>query len=102
MEMTSSTISDLRPFVRRRDLLLGVNGGIVRLQFCRYGLPDLTSPSQFWIFFLLVAARRIILVIFVPAATSSTMVLFSLEYWWHCDSNKKYGSTSIGICRNMV
>jgi hypothetical protein len=46
MEMASSTISDLRPFVRRR-VLLGVNGGVVRLQFYRYGLPDLTSLSQF-------------------------------------------------------
>jgi hypothetical protein len=52
MEMTSSTISDLRPFVRRRDLLLGVNGGVVRLQFHRYSLPDLTSPSQLWSFSL--------------------------------------------------
>ena len=51
MEMASSTISDLRPFVRRR-VLLGVNGGVVRLQFYRYGLPDLISPSQFWSFSL--------------------------------------------------
>jgi hypothetical protein len=50
MEMASSTISDLRPFVRRRDLLLGVNDGVVRLQFYRYGLSDLTSPSRFWSF----------------------------------------------------
>jgi hypothetical protein len=47
IEMASSTISDLRPFVRRRDLLLGVNGGVVRLQFYRYGISDLTSPSRF-------------------------------------------------------
>jgi hypothetical protein len=45
MEMASSTTSDLRPFVRLRDLLLGVNGGVVILQFYRYGLSDLTSPS---------------------------------------------------------
>jgi hypothetical protein len=50
MKMASSTISDLWPFVRRRDLLLSVNGGVVRLHFYRYGLPDLTSPSQFWSF----------------------------------------------------
>jgi hypothetical protein len=98
MKMSSSTISDLQAFVQRRDLLLGVNGGVVRLQFYRYGLSDLTSPSRFWSF-LMVAARRIILAIFIPAAMSSTMVirtlgspaastrlfgLFSLEYWcWY-------------------
>jgi hypothetical protein len=31
MEMSSFIISDLQLFVRRRDLLLGVNGGAVRL-----------------------------------------------------------------------
>jgi hypothetical protein len=50
MEMISSTISDLRPFVRRRDLLHGVNAVIVRLLFYRCGLSDLTSPSRFWSF----------------------------------------------------
>ena len=50
MKMASSIISDLRPFVRRRDLLLGVNGGVVRLKFNRYGLLDLASPDRFWIF----------------------------------------------------
>ena len=50
MEMASSTISDLRPFVRRRDLLPGVNGGVVRLKFNRYGLSDLASPDRFWSF----------------------------------------------------
>jgi hypothetical protein len=96
--MSSSTISDLQDFVQRRDLLLGVNGGVVRLQFYRYGLSDLTSPSRFWSF-IIVAARRIILAIFISAAPSSTMVirtlgspaastrlfgLFSLKYWcWY-------------------
>jgi hypothetical protein len=94
MKMSSSTISDLQAFVQRQDLLVGVNGGVVILQFYRYGLSDLTSSSQFWSF-LMVAARRIILAIFIPAATSSIMVirtlgspaastrlfgLFSLEY----------------------
>ena len=49
MEMASSTISDLRPYIRR-DLLSGVNGGAVRLKFYRYGLSDLASPDQFWNF----------------------------------------------------
>jgi hypothetical protein len=88
--MASSIISDFRPFFPPRDLLLGINSGVVRLQFYRYGLPDLTSPSKFWSF-----SHGI----FVPAATSSKMVihilgspttstrlfsLFSLEYWcWY-------------------
>jgi hypothetical protein len=47
--MASSTISDLCPFVRRRDLLPDVNGGVERLKFSRYGPSDLASPDQFWI-----------------------------------------------------
>jgi hypothetical protein len=49
MEMSSFIISDLQLFVWRRDLLLGVNGGAVRLQFFRYGLQDLALPDRFWI-----------------------------------------------------
>jgi hypothetical protein len=49
MEMSSFIISDLQLFVQRRDLLPGVNGGAVRLQFFRYGLQDLASPDRFWI-----------------------------------------------------
>jgi hypothetical protein len=49
MEMSLFIISDLQLFVRRRDLLPGVNGGAVRLQFFRYGLQDLASPDRFWI-----------------------------------------------------
>jgi hypothetical protein len=49
MEMLSFKISDLQLFVRRRDLLPGVNAGAVRLQFFRYGLQDLASPDRFWI-----------------------------------------------------
>jgi hypothetical protein len=47
--MLSLMISDLRLFVRRRDLLPGINDGAVRLQFYRYGFPDHASPDQFWI-----------------------------------------------------
>jgi hypothetical protein len=72
--MSSFIISDLWLFVRRQDLLPGINGAAIRLQFYRYGLPDLASPYQFWIL-LLVAARSVSLAIFVPAATSSTMVI---------------------------
>ena len=50
MEMASSAISDLRPFVRRRDLLPGVNGGVEQSQFSRYGFSDLASLDRFWIF----------------------------------------------------
>jgi hypothetical protein len=48
--MSLFIISDLRLFVRRRDLLPDVNGGAIRLQFYRYGLSDLALPDQFWIF----------------------------------------------------
>jgi hypothetical protein len=49
MKMSPFIISDLQLFVRRRDLLPGVNGGAVRLQFFRYDLQDLASPDRFWI-----------------------------------------------------
>jgi hypothetical protein len=49
MEIASFTISDLRTFVRRRDLLPGVNDDAERLKFSRYGPSDLASPDQFWI-----------------------------------------------------
>jgi hypothetical protein len=50
--MTLSTIIDLRPFDRRRDLPPGINGGVERLNSFRYGPPDLASPERFWIFSL--------------------------------------------------
>jgi hypothetical protein len=50
MEMASSTIIDLRFFLRRRDLQPGVNGNVGRLKFSRYSSSDLTSPDWFWIF----------------------------------------------------
>jgi hypothetical protein len=52
MEMASSTIIDLRSFDRRRDLPSGVNDGVGRLNFFRYGPSDLASPDRFWIFSL--------------------------------------------------
>ena len=50
MEMISSTISNLRPFVRQRVLLPGVNGGVARWILSRYGPSDLALPDRFWIF----------------------------------------------------
>jgi hypothetical protein len=50
MKMVSSTIIDLRPFVRRRDLHPGVSGSVGRSTFSRYGPSDLASPDQSWIF----------------------------------------------------
>jgi hypothetical protein len=47
--MASSTISDLRTFVPRRDLPPDVNDDVERLKFSRYGPSDLASPDQFWI-----------------------------------------------------
>jgi hypothetical protein len=52
MEMASSTIIDLRPFDRRRDLPPGVNGGVGRLNSFRYGPSDLALLDRFWIFSL--------------------------------------------------
>jgi hypothetical protein len=50
MEIVSSTIIDLWPFDRRRDLPPNVNGGVGRLNSLRYGPSDLASPDRFWIF----------------------------------------------------
>jgi hypothetical protein len=50
MEMASSTIINLRFFLQRRDLRLGVNGSVGRLKFSRYGSLDLASPDRSWIF----------------------------------------------------
>jgi hypothetical protein len=97
MEMASSTISDLRTFVRRRDLLPDVNDDVEGLTFSRYGPSDLASLNFGSI--IMVVARMFVLAIFVPAAISSTMVVrifgspatstrlfgyFSLAYWcWY-------------------
>jgi DNA polymerase III epsilon subunit-like protein len=44
-----SIISDLRPFVLRRDLLPSANGGVGRLKFSRYGPSNLTLSDCVWI-----------------------------------------------------
>ena len=49
MEMASSAIRGLPHFVRRRDLLLDVNGVFGRLSLSRYDSSDLASPDQSWI-----------------------------------------------------
>lgn len=64
MEITSSTISDLWPFISLRDLLSGGNGDVGRLNFSKYGHSDLPSLCRF-LLFLMVVARKIILAIFV-------------------------------------
>jgi hypothetical protein len=74
MKMTSFIISDLHLFVRRRDLLSDVNGGVGRLQLFRYGPSILFRWINFGSF-LKIAARKNVLAIFVPASTSSTMVI---------------------------
>ena len=50
MEMASFVISNLRNFVRRRDLPPDVSGGFDRLILFRYDPSDLASPDQFWMF----------------------------------------------------
>ena len=50
MEMSSSAISDFQLFVRRRDLIPDVGGGVERLKIYRYGLSDLASSDRFWNF----------------------------------------------------
>jgi hypothetical protein len=50
MKIASSTIKDLRAFVRRRGPLPSVNGGGGRLSFSRYGPSDLASSDQSWAF----------------------------------------------------
>jgi hypothetical protein len=49
MEMASSIIIDLQPFDRQQDLSFGINGGVERLNFFRYGPSDLALPDRFWI-----------------------------------------------------
>jgi hypothetical protein len=50
MEMTSSTIFDLQPICRCRDLSLGTNDGVRRLKLSRYGPSDLALPNRSRIF----------------------------------------------------
>jgi hypothetical protein len=50
MEMASSTIIDLRSFLRQRGLYPSVSGSVERSNFSRYGPSDLASPDRSWIF----------------------------------------------------
>jgi hypothetical protein len=52
MEETTSSISVLRPFIRRREFLLNVGDGVARSNFFRYGLSDLALPDRSWIIFI--------------------------------------------------
>jgi hypothetical protein len=52
MEETTSSISVLRPFVRRFEFLLDVSDGVGRSNFFRYGLSDLALPDRSWIIFV--------------------------------------------------
>jgi hypothetical protein len=74
IEMASSTISDIRIFVRRRDLLPDVNGDIERSKFFRYEPSYLASPYKFCIYSN-GCPEDVCLAIFVPAATSLIMVI---------------------------
>jgi hypothetical protein len=51
IKMASSSVSDLRLFVRPRDLLPGVNSGVGISQFSSYRSLDLGFLYQFWIFY---------------------------------------------------
>jgi hypothetical protein len=48
--MTTSTIIDLWPILRRRDLSPSVNDGVQILKLSRYGHSNLTLPDRSWIF----------------------------------------------------
>jgi hypothetical protein len=50
MKMSSFAPNDFWFFVRQRDLLPGVIGGVERLQLSIYDRSDLVSPNRFWIF----------------------------------------------------
>jgi hypothetical protein len=52
MEETTSSISVLRHFVRRREFLLDVNGVVGTSIFFRNDLSDLAMPDQSWIIFV--------------------------------------------------
>jgi hypothetical protein len=79
MKKSLFIISDLQLFIRRRDLLSGVNDGDVRLQFLGTVFKILLRQIGFGLF-LLIAARRVILAIFVSTATSSTIVIRTLSF----------------------
>ena len=50
MEFSSSIISKLPFFLRRRNLLPDVNGGAVRLNLSSFVPSDFASSDRFWIF----------------------------------------------------
>jgi hypothetical protein len=52
MEETTSSISVLRPFVRRHEFLLDVNDGGGRSNLFRYGLLDIALPDRSWMIFV--------------------------------------------------
>jgi hypothetical protein len=60
MEMASFIIIDLRSFLQRRDLPLGVNGSVVRLDFLGMILQILLRQIDLRSF-LMVATRSIII-----------------------------------------
>jgi hypothetical protein len=90
--MTSSTIIDLWPICRRRDLSPGINEGVRRLKLSRYGPSDLALPDRSRIFSH-GCREDIVLAIFVPTATPSAMVIRTLGY--PMKSTKKFGSFSL-------
>jgi hypothetical protein len=77
MEETTSSISILRPFVRRREFLLDVNDGVGRFNFFRYGLSDHALLDQYWMIFV-GCREEFYLTVSILAAMSSTMVIFTL------------------------
>jgi hypothetical protein len=52
MEETTFLISVLRPFVRRREFLLGGSDGVGRSNLFRYGLSDLALTNRSWMIFV--------------------------------------------------
>jgi hypothetical protein len=77
IEETTSSISVLRPFVRRREFLLDINDGVGRSNFFRYGLSDHTLLDRYWMIFV-GCREEFFLTISILAAMSPTMVIFTL------------------------
>jgi hypothetical protein len=73
MEITSSTINDLRSFVRRGDVLPDVNDGVER-SFIGTVFQILLHQNGFG-FSIKVVKSRMVLATFPPDAKSSTMVV---------------------------
>jgi hypothetical protein len=77
MDMSSFTISDLSSFVQRWDLLPGVNGGVVRLNFYRYDIRSYFDRSVLYSFSCM-AIVRITMMVCVPAPTFSIIMIHTL------------------------